>query len=155
MLNNVKLLGNSLKFHPHIANICLQASKNVPLFKIAKKFEKHLFKELPLLHGREIIDKKKHKLMSEMALRMLYDDYFPSFDKLLAKVTLFRCSRPEVFCKKGFLRKFAKFTRKQLCQSLFFNKVAGLGCFYLFQPSSEDTDFIEVVLRRCSSIKVF
>ena len=31
-----------------------------------------------------------------------------------------------MFCKKGFLRKFAKFTGKHLRQSLFFNKVAGL-----------------------------
>ena len=38
----------------------------------------------------------------------------------------FRSSRPEVFCKKGVLRNFAKFTGKHLCQSLFFNKVAGL-----------------------------
>ena len=37
-----------------------------------------------------------------------------------------RSSRPEVFCKKGVLRNFAKFTGKHLCQSLFFNKVAGL-----------------------------
>ena len=29
-------------------------------------------------------------------------------------------------CKKGVLKNFAKFTRKQLCQSLFSNKVAGL-----------------------------
>ena len=35
-------------------------------------------------------------------------------------------SRPEVFCKKGVLNICAKFTRKQLCHSLFFNKVAGL-----------------------------
>ena len=33
---------------------------------------------------------------------------------------------PEVFCKKGVLRNFAKFTGKHLCQILFFNKVAGL-----------------------------
>ena len=32
----------------------------------------------------------------------------------------------EVFCKKGVLRNFAKFTGKHLCQSLFFDKVAGL-----------------------------
>ena len=35
-------------------------------------------------------------------------------------------SRPEVFFKKGVLRNFTKFTRKHLCQGLFFNKVAGL-----------------------------
>ena len=51
----------------------------------------------------------------------------------------FRCSRPEVFCKKGVLRNFAKFTEKQLCQSLFFSKVAG-------RKSSH---------RRCSVKKMF
>ena len=30
--------------------------------------------------------------------------------------------RPELFCKKGGFINFAKFTRKHLCQSLFFNK---------------------------------
>ena len=30
-------------------------------------------------------------------------------------------SHPEVFCRKGVLRNFAKFTGKHLCQSLFFN----------------------------------
>ena len=32
---------------------------------------------------------------------------------------------PEVFCKKGVLRNFAKFTGRHLCQSLFLNKFAG------------------------------
>ena len=36
-----------------------------------------------------------------------------------------RRSHPEMFCKKGVLRNFAKFTGKHLCQSLFFNKVEG------------------------------
>ena len=39
----------------------------------------------------------------------------------------FRSSRPEVFCEKSVLKNFTKFTGKQLCQSLFFNKVEGLG----------------------------
>ena len=46
-----------------------------------------------------------------------------------------RSSHPEMFCKKG-VQNVAKFTGKQLCWSLFFNKVAGLfppntsgGCF--------------------------
>ena len=38
-----------------------------------------------------------------------------------------RSSHPEVFCKKGVLRNFAKLIGKYLCQSFFFNKVAGLG----------------------------
>ena len=37
-----------------------------------------------------------------------------------------RSCRPDVFFKKGLLRNFAKFTGKHLCQSLFFNKVAGI-----------------------------
>ena len=35
-----------------------------------------------------------------------------------------RSSRPEMFCQKGFLRNFAKFTRKHLCQGVFFIKKA-------------------------------
>ena len=34
-------------------------------------------------------------------------------------------SRPYVFCKKGVLKNFIKFTGKHLRQSLFFKKVAG------------------------------
>ena len=41
-------------------------------------------------------------------------------------ISLFRSSHPEVFCVKGFLKNVAKFTGKQLCQGLFFNKVAAL-----------------------------
>ena len=37
-----------------------------------------------------------------------------------------RSSSPDVFCKKGVLRNIAKFTGKHLCQSLYFNKAAGL-----------------------------
>ena len=43
----------------------------------------------------------------------------------------YRSSRPDVFCKKGVLRNFAKYTGKHLCQSLFFNKEAlaqGFSC---------------------------
>ena len=43
----------------------------------------------------------------------------------------YRSSRPEVFCKRGVLKNFAKFTGKQLCQSLFFNKVAGGACNFI------------------------
>ena len=39
----------------------------------------------------------------------------------------FWSSRPEVFCKKGALENFTKFTGKHLYQSLFFKKVAGLS----------------------------
>ena len=47
------------------------------------------------------------------------------------KLTISLCpnsksSHPDVFYKRGVLRNFAKFTGKHLCQSPFFNKVAGL-----------------------------
>ena len=42
-----------------------------------------------------------------------------------------RSSRPKVFCEKGVLRNFTKFTRKHLCQSFFFNKVIGLRPFFI------------------------
>ena len=48
-------------------------------------------------------------------------------------ISLFSSSRPEVFCKKGVLRSFAKFTGKHLCQSLFFNKVSSLRPTTLFK----------------------
>ena len=41
-------------------------------------------------------------------------------------VSLLRSSRPKVFCKKGVLRNFVKFTGKHLCRAHFLNKVAGL-----------------------------
>ena len=44
---------------------------------------------------------------------------------------LMRSSRPQVFCEKGVLRIFSKFTRKHLCQGLFFNKVAGAACNFI------------------------
>ena len=62
-----------------------------------------------------------------------------------------RSSHRRCSMKKGFLRNFAKFTGKHLCQSLFFNKVAGhlfyrtpLGdCFWLEKNLREVlTEFI-------------
>ena len=54
-----------------------------------------------------------------------------SEDKTLYSVKHFaflnlRSSRQRCPMEKGFLRNFTKFAGKQLCQSLFFNKVAGL-----------------------------
>ena len=57
----------------------------------------------------------------------------PKTQKIYSKFERFCNCRisGQVFCKKGVLRNFAKFTGKHLCQSLFFNKVAGLR-LYLF-----------------------
>ena len=48
----------------------------------------------------------------------------------------------EVFHEKGVLRNFAKFAGKHLCQSLFFNKVAGRG-LHLYQDLA--TRFLKCV----------
>ena len=52
------------------------------------------------------------------------NDSFPLID---IQPKLKRSSCPEVFCRKDVLRNFAKFTGKNLCQNLFFNKVASLS----------------------------
>ena len=64
------------------------------------------------------------KFLDETVYRINSEQIF-AFRKLRG-VEINRSSRPEVFCKKGVLRNFTKFTGKHLCQSLFFNKVAGL-----------------------------
>ena len=80
---------------------------------------------------------------------------------------MFRSSHPQVFCKKGVLRNFAKFTGKHLCQGLFFNKYPDACNFIkkktLVQVSScefceiSKNAFIhtEADVQRCSVKKVF
>ena len=41
---------------------------------------------------------------------------------ILILQSVFRSSRPEVFCKKGVLRNVSNFKRKHLCQGLFIKK---------------------------------
>ena len=55
----------------------------------------------------------------------------PCFFDILAIFAVWGSSRPEVFCKRGVLRNFTKFTWRHLCQSLFFNKVAGQACNFI------------------------
>ena len=38
-----------------------------------------------------------------------------------------------MFCEKGVLKNFAKFTGKYLCQSLFLNKVAGAAGYQVLE----------------------
>ena len=72
-----------------------------------------------------------------------------------------RSSRPEVFCAKGILKNFARFTEKHLCQSLFFNKVADLRaatllkkrpwhrCFPVDFPKFLRTSFLQSTSSGC------
>ena len=56
-----------------------------------------------------------------------------------------RSNHQDVFCKKGALRNFAKFAGKHLCQSLYFNKVAGLRL-----QISQNTFFYRTPLKAAS-----
>ena len=50
--------------------------------------------------------------------------------------SILRSSHQRCFVKKGVLRNVTKFTGKHLCQSLFFNKVAGLSSTTLLKKTS-------------------
>ena len=63
-------------------------------------------------------------ICNEQELGGLFNEYCIN---VVEKSSSKRSSLPEVFCKKGVLRNFAKFTGKHLCQSFIFNKVTGLG----------------------------
>ena len=57
-----------------------------------------------------------------MKLNLISEEIGASFEMYIKQKKHF----PGGFCKKGVLRNFAKFIEKHLCQSLFFNKAAGL-----------------------------
>ena len=56
----------------------------------------------------------------------------------------YRSSRPEVFCKNGVLRNFAKSTGKHLCQSLILNKVTNLRQKVSFWGAPTHANIIEI-----------
>ena len=49
-----------------------------------------------------------------------------------------------MFCEKGVLRNFAKFTGKHLCQSLFFNNVASAADKSNYRPISTLSNFSKI-----------
>ena len=77
----------------------------------SKNTSRRLFPDFPLLCNMDIQTVRSEKWKCQR-------NYF--------RFNCYRSSRPELFCKKGVLKNFAKFTGKHLWQSLFFNKVAGL-----------------------------
>ena len=74
-----------------------------------------------------LFGKKYFSYRSQVFLLISFLGIFFKLLELSRFITLlYRSSRPEVFCKKCVLENSAKFTELHLCQSLFFNKVAGL-----------------------------
>ena len=67
------------------------------------------------------------------AMVMITEKTNPTFSFYPFLTNLYKEACLEVFCKKSVLKNFAKFTGKHLCQSLFLNKVAGLGPATLFK----------------------
>ena len=57
---------------------------------------------------------------------VIQHESLPSHVTTISQGMKFGRSRPEVCLQERCSQKFAKLTRKNLCQSLFFNKVAGL-----------------------------
>ena len=69
--------------------------------------------------------KNKPQIVEKSIKIIQYFTFFSDVTFLLVFFS-FQKKPPEVFCKKDVLRSIAKFTGKLLCQSLFFNNVAGL-----------------------------
>ena len=116
--------------------------------RIVNLFITSHFSHYPLVwmfHSRRLNNRIDH--IHERALKIIYQDYNSSFKELLRKDktkinknVLVECQKQKSICilkdlidrsshwkcsvRKGVLGSFAKFTRKHLCQSLFFNKVA-------------------------------
>ena len=68
-----------------------------------------------------------HNPVTSHSIPQVVDYHFFLLILIINQLLHYRSSRPEVSCKKGILRNLTKFTGKHLCQSLFFNKVAGLN----------------------------
>ena len=93
----------------------------------------------PLFHLKSILSKLTKLLINsflhhivciwtiQMRCRFsIYIVLLKHFLHLFLHTNIYRGSRPEVFCKKGFLANFAQFMGKHLRKSLFFNQIASL-----------------------------
>ena len=80
--------------------------------------------------------RRSHMMLSFLRFLFLRENKSLS---LFVTVELAKCRSSHRRCsvRKGVLRNFAKFTGKHLCQSLYFNKVAGLI------PEEKNTFFTE------------
>ena len=78
-------------------------------------------------HLRKIFGLKKSFSLGKTSFTMVWDHnesnwLTPQLVRILV-ISLFTSNRPKVFCEKGVLKNFAKFTGKHLFQGLVFNKV--------------------------------
>ena len=109
---------------------------------ILPNFYEHLFWCEWLIPNILIIISHKLIWKSKSAWTLLRNSLFENSIDINRKeqlIQLSRSSRPEIICKK-----VAKFKGKHLCQSLFFNKVAGLRRMDQKKISKTVTDVCEI-----------
>ena len=82
---------------------------------------------------------------------MIPEDYIKM--EIYCDLLISGSSRPDLFCKKGVLRNFAKFIGTHLSQILFFNKVTGLRPSTLLKETLAQVfscEFCEISKNTCS-----
>ena len=79
------------------------------------------YSTIPVSSFRPILEKNL-SLNEFIQIKIVYPIYYLSLG-------YFQKQSSGVFCEKGVLKNYAKFTGKHMCHSLFFNKVAGLRPF--------------------------
>ena len=96
----------------------------------------HIYQSYPMIPATSYARQKiacPEKLLPEIYVHSL--DVLLNTTETILKHKKTRSSLSEVFCKKGVLRIFTKFTGKHLRQKIFFNKVAGLRPATLLKKS--------------------
>ena len=84
-------------------------------------FDRKLFSFLRYLHFfSDFLVMYSNALIRKLCLKFMTS-------QTVLQIIIIRSSRPEVLCKIGVLRNFAKFKEKHLCRGLCFKNVAGLS----------------------------
>ena len=116
-----------------------------------KYFHRQFSFSLCLTTNTKPSHQKQHRQSTYKVLQWLPQAPLPSY---------FRSSHPELFCQKGVLKNFGKFTGKHLCQSLFLIKLQARGsekrlghrCFPVNFPRFFKTPFYGTTLVAASSM---
>ena len=101
---------------------CFAFLVNATILFILKTRENQNFTEITLRHKIypvNMLHLIRTPFLKNKSVRLLLNMcYLVYYHQKLPFGVIFRSSRPEVFCKKGVLRNFSKFTGKHLCQNL-------------------------------------
>ena len=107
--------------------------KFIIILRTKRDFKVHWKAFLIIFEGisaaRNYLRPESAPLICQIGISFLYFNFRTILSHRVLLFSICRNSRPEVFCRKGVLRNFAKFTVKHLFQNLFFNKIAGLQLY--------------------------